>query len=330
MAEQGLSYSRSMTHLIVGYIPTRAIYVAAKLGLADHISEAGTTAQDLAHKLKVDPDALHRIMRVLGGLGVLHQADAGRFFLTPFGEVLRTDSRSSVRDYAIYSHEFVYPQLSNIMRAIQTGKPVIEDHFEYLHANPELESVFHSAMSTRGRIDTAAVIGAYDFSNCGIVSDIGGGNGAFLSGLLAAHEQISGVLFDQGSAIEAAKSGRGGPLPRCTFIAGNFFESIPPGADTYVLKRVLDDWGDDEVVRILTNCRQAMRSNARLLIIDPLIGAPNEQTPGHLYDVMFLALMTGRIRTADEYSTLLARAQFLLRRVVPTESDVSLLEAVAL
>src|SRR5215217_5006702 len=138
------------------------------------------------------------------------------------------------------------------MLTVQTGKPVIENHFEHLHANPELESAFHSAMSTRGRIDTAAVIGAYDFSNCGIVADIGGGNGAFLSRLLAAHEQILGLLFDQESAIEAAKSGRGGPLPRCSFIAGNFFEAIPLGADTYVLKRVLDDWGDEEVVRILT------------------------------------------------------------------------------
>ncbi len=330
MADQSLSYSRSMTHLIMGYIPTRAIYVAAKLGLADHIGEAGATAQDLAHKLNVDPDALYRIMRVLGGLGVLREAEAGQFFVTQFGEVLRTDSHCSIRAYAIYSHEFVYPELSNIMRAVQTGKPVIEDHFEYLHANPELESVFHSAMSARGRIDTAAVIGAYDFSKCGIVADIGGGNGAFLSGLLAAHEQISGLLFDQESAIEAAKSGRGGLLPRCSFIAGDFFESIPPGADTYVLKRVLDDWGDDEVARILTNCRSAMKSNARLLIIDPLIGSPNEQAPGHLYDMIFLALMTGRIRTADEYSTLLARAQFRLQRIVPTESDVSLLEAVAL
>src|SRR5215472_10256594 len=119
MADQALSYSRSMTHLIMGYIPTRAIYVAAKLGLADHIDEAGTTAQDLAPTLKVSPDALHRIMRVLTGLGVLRQADGNRFFLTAFGEVLRSDSKSSVRDYAIYSHEFVYPELSNIMRAVQ-------------------------------------------------------------------------------------------------------------------------------------------------------------------------------------------------------------------
>lgn len=329
MAEQGLSYSRSMTHLIMGYIPTRAIYVAAKLGLADHIDDAGITAQDLARRLQVDPGALRRIMRVLGGLSILREADADRFYLTPFGEVLRTDSRSSVRDYAIYSHEFVYPELSNIMRAVETGKPVLEDHFTHLHRNPELESVFHSAMSTRGRIDSAAVINAYDFSHCRLVADIGGGNGAFLSGLLAAHEQISGLLFDQESAIEAAKSGRGGPLPRCDFAVGNFFESIPTGADTYVLKRVLDDWSDDEVVRILVNCRKAMKVNSNLLIIDPLIGAPNEQTPGHLYDVMFLTLMTGRIRTAEDYSQLLARAQFQLSCVVPTESDVSVLEALA-
>jgi hypothetical protein len=330
MAIENLTHAKSMIHLLTSYIPTRVIYVAAKLELADHIDGNGATAQDLAQKLNVHPGALSRVMRVLAGLGVLRQDENDRFFVTPFGETLRKDSFQSVRDYAIYSHEFVYKEFENIMDSVRTGKPVIENHFEYLRTNPKQEEIFHAGMSNRGRIETAAIVDAYDFSKCGTIVDVGGGNGAFLSGILACCEQVSGVLFDQKSAIEAAKAGRGGPLLRCEFVSGNFFDAVPSSGDTYVLKRVLDDWSDAEVVRILTNCRTAAKSGGRLLIIDPLIAAPNEQTPGHLYDITFLVLLNGRIRTEEEYSILLRQAGFQLKSVMPTESDVSILEAFAI
>ncbi len=327
MAIQNLTYAQSMIHLLMSYIPTRVIYVAAKLELADRIGNFGATADELAQKLKVHSGALYRILRALAGLGVLRQDDNGRFIVTPFGETLRKDSPQSVRDYAIYSHEFVYEEFGKIMDSVRTGKPVIENHFEYLRGNPEQEAIFHAGMSNRARIETVAIIDAYDFAKCGTIVDVGGGNGAFLSGILASCEQVSAVLFDQRSAIEAAKAGRGGPLPRCEFVAGNFFKAVPSGGDTYVLKRVLDDWTDEEVVRILKNCRTVMKSETRLLIIDPLIGRPNEQTPGHLYDITFLVLLNGRVRTEDEYSALLRQAGFRLESSVPTESDVSILEA---
>lgn len=324
-----LTSARSMIHLLMSYIPTRVLYVAAKLCLADHIGADGVTAHNLAPKLNVNTDALYRIMRVLAGLGVLRQDENDRFFLTPYGETLRKDSPESVVDYAVYSHEFVYNEFGKIMESVRTGKPVIENHFEYLRTNPGLEEIFHAGMSNRGRIETAAILDAYDLSTCGTIVDVGGGNGSFLSGILTSCERVSGVLFDQQSAIDAAKAGRGGPLPRCEFVAGDFFKAVPSDGDTYVLKRVLDDWSDDEVLRILRNCRAAMQENGRLLIIDPVIGPPNEQSPGHLYDMTFLVLLNGRIRTEAQYSALLHQAGFRPQRFVPTESDVSIVEAFA-
>jgi hypothetical protein len=135
------------------------------------------------------------------------------------------------------------------------------------------------------------------------------------------------MLFDQASAIEAAKAGRGGPLPRCQLVPGDFFDDVPSGGDAYILKRVLFDWTDEQALRILKNCRRVMNSDARLLIIEPLIGPPNEQCPAHLFDMTFLVMLHGRLRTADEYSDLLGQAGFRPQRVVPTESDVSILEA---
>jgi len=327
MATETLSHSQSMIRLLMGFIPTRVLYVAVKLGIADKIDDEGTSAQDLAQKLNVNPGALYRVMRTLAGLGVLHQDDNDRFFVTPFGETLRTDSPQSVRDYAIYSHEFVYDGFRNITESVRTGKPMIDDFFAYLRSKPELETIFHAGIGNRGRIETKAILHAFDFSKCRQVVDVGGGNGAFLSSLLGSHDQVSGVLFDQESAIRAAESGRGGSLSRCELVAGDFFNRVPSGGDTYILKRVLFDWTDDEAVNILENCRKAADGDARLLIIEPLIGSRNEQTPAHLYDITFLVLLTGRVRTVDEYSALLSRAGFRLEKTIPTNSDVSILEA---
>jgi O-methyltransferase domain/Dimerisation domain len=327
MAVENQTLGQSMVRLFMGYIPTRVIYVAAKLELADHIGDDGASARDLAQTLTVDAAALHRVMCVLAGLGVLRQDDNNRFYVTQFGETLRKDSRQSVRDYAIYSHEFIYDAFRGITDSVRTGKPVIDDFFGFLRANPSQERIFHAGMSNRGRIETAAILDAYRFSEPQTVVDVGGGNGGFLSAILACNDHLSGVLFDQASAIEAAKAGRGGPLPRCKLVAGDFFESVPSGGDTYVLKRVLFDWTDEKAVQILKNCRRAMNDDARLLIIEPLIGPPNEECPAHLYDMTFLVMLHGRLRTADEYVGLLGQSGFRLQRVVPTESDVSIVEA---
>ena len=326
MAENQTS-GQYMIRLFMGYISTRVIYAAAKLELTDHIGDEGASARDLAHKLKVDAPALYRVMRVLAGLGVLRQDHNDRFFLTPFGETLRKDSPQSVRDYAIYSHEIVYDTFKGIVDSVRTGNPVIDDFFGFLRANPDQEAVFHAGMSNRGRIETAAILEAFNFSQSKLVVDVGGGNGGFLSAILVSNDHLLGVLFDQASAIEAAKAARGGPLPRCELVAGDFFNDVPSGGDTYVLKRILFDWTDEEAVRILKNCRRRMNSGGRLLIMEPLIGPANEQCPAHLFDMTFLVMLHGRLRTVDEYSGLLGQAGFRLQRVIPTESDVSIVEA---
>ncbi len=311
----------------MGYIPTRVIYAAAKLGILDEIEDGGATADVVAESLGLDASALYRLMRSLSGLGVLRQDEGDRFYVTPFGETLRTGAPNSVKDYAIYSHEIVFDAFKDIVDSVRTGEPVVENFFQVLKGNPEHEALFHAGMGNRGRIETAAILGAYDFGDCTKVVDVGGGNGAFLSAIMATQEQLTGTLFDQQSAIEAAKGGRGGPLPRCELISGNFFDAVPAGGDAYILKRVLFDWTDEETIQILKNCSNAMESGTRIFIIEPLIEAPNEETPAHLYDMTFLVMLSGRIRTADEYSGLLGQTGFQSENIIQTESDVSILVA---
>ena len=212
----------TMIDLFNRYIPTRVIYVAAKLEVADHIGVDGALAEELAVKLHVHPDALYRIMRVLAGLNALRQDDNGRFFVTPLGDTLRKNSPQSVRDYAIYNHESTWERIGEMLDSVRTGKPVVQNYFVSLQSKPEAQARFLAGSGNKSRIESAAIIAAYDFSQCGRIVDVGGGNGSFLSRVLMSCEQLSGILFDQNAAIEAAKTGRGGPLPRCEFVAGTF------------------------------------------------------------------------------------------------------------
>ena len=327
--DEQISNSLSMIRLFMGYIPTRVIYAAAKLGIVDEIDDGGATADAVAERLDLNVNALYRLMRSLSGLGVLRQDGDDKFHVTAFGETLRTGAPNSVKDYAIYSHEIVFDAFKDITDSVRSGEPVVDNFFQLLRENPEQEALFHAGMGNRGRIETAAILDAYNFADCKHVVDVGGGNGAFLSAIMAGQEQLAGTLYDQRSAIDAAKAGRGGPLPRCELVSGDFFETVPSGGDAYILKRVLFDWTDEETIQILKNCRDAMENGTRILIIEPLIEAANVDTPAYLYDITFLVMLSGRIRTADEYSGLLAQSGFQFEKLMRTESDVSILMALA-
>ena len=333
IGDVGSSPPQQMIRLLVGFIPARAVYAAVKIGLADKIDSAGSTADELAQRLKVDARSLERLLRVLSGLGVLRGERDGRFSLTELGHTLRTESPTSISDYSLFVHEFLYELFGGLAGAVASGRPAVEAVFgsplyTYLQENPDEASLFHSGLSNRGRIEARAILDAYSFADCRSVADLGGGNGAFLSAILAQHPSMSGVLVERPSAIEAARAGRGGPLPRSELIEGDFFQSVPPGSDVYVLKRVLVDHTDDKVLQILRNCLAAMRQQNRLLIIEPLGGAVNELSLARLMDLTYLVAGTGRVRSQEEHDSLLRSAGLQLRRCLPTQSDVSILECV--
>jgi hypothetical protein len=332
MTARDLTPSQSIRQLSLGFISARAIYVAARLGIADLMRDGPKSAEEMADKISVDADGLFRIMRLLAGVGILKQSETNQFSLTSIGETLRTDSPQSEKDYIIMYHELIYPAFSNIMHQMRTGESAFlktfgKNFYDMTRSDPELATVFHKGLASRAKIDTAALIEAYDFSEVRKVADIGGGAGALLSAILSRYANLSGILYDIAPAIESARAGHGGPLPRCELIVGDFFKHVPGGADLLLLKMVLDDWGDDDAVRILTRCREAMSPASRLLIIQGLIGPPNELTITNFVDLNMLLLGSRGERTENELTTLLERADLKLRRTIATNSALHILES---
>ncbi|HZZ72879.1 MAG TPA: methyltransferase [Pirellulales bacterium] len=322
-----------LAQMITGYWLSQAVYVAAKLGLADRLAAGPQPAADLAQAVGAHPEALYRLLRALASVGVFVEEERQCFALTELGAALRQDAPNSLRPMAIMmgeEHFLAWSQLLHSVRTGQRGWDQVFDlpPFEFLACHPEQAAIFDEAMvSVHGR-ETAAIADAGDFSAIGTIMDIGGGNGSMLAMLLHRNPNLRGILFDLPNVIERARApiAAAGLTERCQLMSGNFFDSVPAGAKVYFMRHIIHDWTDEECTVLLKNVRRAVPPDGRLLVVESVIPPGNEPFFGKLLDLNMLVIPGGRERTAAEYRALYATAGFRLSRIIPTASEVSLIE----
>jgi hypothetical protein len=325
-----------MLQMIAGFWVSRAIYAAAKLGIADLITDAPKSVAELAAATNTHAPSLYRVLRALSSVGVFAQDAEGRFAQTPLSATLLTDAPGSLRWLAMTElGEEHYPAWEEFLYSIRTGERAFDRRFgktawEFFAENPENARIFNNAMTGTTAMITEGVLGAYDFSELRRVVDVGGGHGELLASILKTNPRATGVLFDApqvvsgaGARLEAA-----GVAGRCEIVGGDFFESVPAGADAYTMKWILHDWDDEQSTRILKNIRRASTDDGRLLVIEAVIPAGDEPHFGKFIDLNMLVMTGGRERTEEEFRALFAAAGFRLTRVVPTPSPVSVIEGV--
>jgi hypothetical protein len=169
---------------------------------------------------------------------------------------------------------------------------------------------------------------AYDFSAIHVLADIGGGNGSLISAVLQRYPKLKGLLFELGHVVKRTRERLKAHCvdDRCSVIEGDFFESVPSGADTYLLRHIIHDWNDEQSVQILNNCRKVVPNNGRLLIIEAVVPTGNEPSLAKDFDMVMLVLPGGIERTEEEYRCLLEEAGFQLNSITPTASVISVIE----
>jgi hypothetical protein len=189
--------------------------------------------------------------------------------------------------------------------------------------------IFDQAMIAQSRIVADAVTSAYDFSGSATVVDVGGGRGGLLAAVLARYPSVRGVLFDLPDVVAGAGEllATAHVADRCSVVGGSFFDAVPDGGDTYLLKAVIHDWPDAESVEIMRTCRRAVPAHGRLLLIEQLLDEGPDPTRTAFSDLNMLVATGGQERTVDQYRSLLTAASFRLDRVVPTDSNVFIIEA---
>jgi SAM-dependent methyltransferase len=320
--------------MIVGFRPTQAIYVAAKLGIADQVADIPMSADELAQATKAHAPSLRRLLLMLSSIGLFVEDTAGRFRATALGELLRRDHPQSQRSFAMmYGSPFFWKPWGELCEAIVTGQPAFDREFgvplfDYLSAHPDDAAIFNEAMTSISAKDVSAILAAYDFSGFERIVDVGGGHGGLLHAILSANPRLHGVLADRAPVVANAAAVRGEPIARrCSIVETDFFESVPADADVYVMKHIVHDWNDEDAQRILRNCRRAIQPDGRLLLVELVLKGSNEPDPGKGLDLNMLVLLKGRERTEAELEALLRGAGFSLMRVIPTSGSISILES---
>ena len=318
--------------LISGFWVSRAIYVAAKLSIADLIKEQPKTAAELALATGTHAPSLYRVLRALASIQIFSEDEDGRFHSTPLAATLQSDAAGSLRYLAI--REEHYPAWEHLLHSVKTGEIAFNHRFgmpiwEFFEKNPENAATFNNAMSHLTAGVNAGIVENYDFSSIGKIVDVGGGQGSLITAILKTNPNMNGVLFDAPSVIEGAKQNIPSELrERCELVAGDFFKSVPDGGDTYILKWIIHDWDDEQSIAILKNCHRAMAPSGKLLLVEAIVPPGNEPSFSKFLDLNMLVMTGGRERNEAEYRSLLRAAGFELTQVVPTPSQSSIIEGV--
>jgi O-methyltransferase domain/Dimerisation domain len=336
----GLPPGVLLYQLGIGHYVSRALFVAAKLGLADLMTDGPRDPRDLASASGTHMASLKRLLRLLTSVGVFEEREDGRFSLAPLGELLRSDTPGSMRaSVMLFTGVGIQDSWKELEYCVRTGEPAFRrtspdaDPFTSMAQDPEAAALFDKAMATFAPQTAAAVAAAYDFSALRTLADVGGGNGSLLLGILKANPGLRGIVFDQPHVAARAREQveAAGMADRCEVVGGSFFEKVPSGADAYLLKHVIHDWNDERAAAILRNCRAAMTSTARLLLVEGVYPARIDQSlesrGAAANDVNMLVCTGGRQRSDAEFRDLFAASGFRLERVVPTPARVCVIEA---
>jgi len=322
--------------LITGCWSTQVIHTAVSMGVPDRIAGGANTSAELAGQLNAHPRALYRLLRAMAALGLCAHAGDDRFELTEAGELLRSDVPESLAIVARHWGGRTWPALGHLEESVRTGKPWSlggREGFFSMAQRPQDAEVLNRSMADQTLLVARDIVAAYDFSPFQSVVDLGGGYGALLSVLLEAYPDIRGASADLAYMESDAlaflrKSGVG---ERSRFIPTDFFKSVEPGADCYLLKFIIHDWDDSDSIEILRNTRAAAGPDGVVLIVEQIAPEKVEASPQHgtviRGDIHMLVATGGMERTATEYHALLASAGLELTRILPTASQFSLLEA---
>ncbi|MEV0440849.1 methyltransferase [Streptomyces spectabilis] len=337
-----------IVRLAFGSMAAQTLRAAVRLKVVELIGDGQRRAADLAADAGTAHQPMTRLLRALAGLGLLEEHAPDRFSLTPAGALLDPEHPASLTSFVgMFTDPTLLRAWEHLDTSVRTGEVAFDtlfgtDFFSHLGHHPELSGQFNAAMSQAVAETAAALPHAFDFGRFTSVTDVGGGDGTLLAGVLDAHPALTGVVFDTADGLAGTPRtlARHGLTDRCSVTAGDFFRSVPKGSDLYLIKSVLHDWTDDQAVTILRHCREVLPPGGRVLIVEPVlpevvdIHAEADVTDGgitYLTDLNMMVNVGGRERTRTDFEHVCHRAGLALTSVTPLAAapPFSVIEAVA-
>lgn len=325
------SGSTDLLKITVGAWASRAVYVAAQLGLADQLLIGPRTATQLATESGTDAASLDRLLRFLVDLEVVDRTADG-YVLGRLGEPLVTDTAGSMRSLVILYGEEFHEAWNALSHAIRTG----ESGFSHVFGEHMYDYFTAHASTTGPRFDRAMAAGneffgelpdAYDFTSAATVVDIAGGTGGLLAEVLRRNEGARGVLLEVGHVAERAHAAfaAAGLAQRCDVVDGDFRDDIPPGGDVYMLCRILHGRDDAACGELLKRCHAAMGTDSELLVLERIIPTDGTRSLAVWFDMHMLTVAGGWERTDEQYTALFAAAGLIAEEPRALSSDMNVI-----
>lgn len=321
----------------MGAARTMLLHSVAKLHVADHLAQGPLSIAELASRTQSDPDALERVMLALVAIGFFKQESNGHFANNRISANLITGTESGVRGFAqFFGEESIIRAWRSIPEMLRTGKAGFDSVqgrsvWDWLALDDDARRAFVEGMSSMTEVVAPAIAAAYPFGEVKKVCDVGGGVGIVLAACLRKYPHLQGVLFESESMLGEARVylDAHGIGDRVECVPGSFFDSVPRGADAYVMKTVLHNWPDDKALLILRNCRAAMDRGQRLVIADFLVEKDPISTLVPFMDLAGLMIFGGRERSAASLDVLFEQSGFRRARQWPLPGRQIVYEAFA-
>lgn len=326
--------------LLRGNLKTSAIYTVAKFNIADKLKDGPKSLHILAQETGTHEASLYRLLRALASIGLFAEVEPYFFKNTELSSLLRSDHPYSLKDVAcLFGSELHWRPWGALDYSIKTGEKAFDHVFQeslwpYLAAHPDQAETVQKAMDAMVHFESTSVVQAYDFSVFETIVDAGGGHGKLLTHILCNSPNVHGILFDTEITIEQVRNHLSSELrERGKLVGGNFFESVPAGADAYIMKHVLHNWSDEECITILKNCRQAMKPTGKVLVVEHVMAETNDPARSLTFflDLHMLAQLGGCVRSREQFRQLYESAGLEITRLIPTQnSGLYIIEGIAL
>ncbi|UOZ11595.1 acetylserotonin O-methyltransferase [Amycolatopsis sp. WQ 127309] len=325
-----------MRTMLYGQLISRGLVAVAELGIAELLAPGPRTVRDIAGELGTHEQATRRLLEGLTTFGVFESTGDDAYGLTGLGTALCADTPGTAAPTALLLGLGVGQAWAELTSAVRTGKSAFaevfgEPFFDHLTDGEEIRAIFHRSQAAAVTAELAGLAEHVTQGGYRRLVDVGGGDGTVLCAILARSESAGGIVFDAPAVAAQAAStiARAQLTGRCNAQGGDFFDQVPAGGDLYLLSRVVHDWSDEDVTRILGTCRAAMGGDATLMIVDYVLGDGAERM-GAIMDLYMMSLFGadgGRERTLAEFTRLLEGAGFTLTGHRTLDSGMGVLEA---
>ncbi|MFO7842331.1 MAG: methyltransferase [Bacteroidales bacterium] len=324
----------AIVEMVQSFYVSKAIGVAAELNIAEHLKERDRDTSELAELTNTDEESLYRLMRMLASQGIFKEKKKRIFSQNRLSKTM-TDRTDSMRYMIMHLANPVNWQLFNeLNQVVKTGNNASEKIlgmkvFEFLEKNPANNKIYNTAMTNSSLMLSYAILSKYHFKKTGCIVDIGGGEGTLLSMILIKNPTLKGVLFDLPHVIKSAEENfkKHNLSGRVELLTGSFFETIPDGGDTYLMKNIIHNLSDQQATDILIRINHVLPEKGRILIIEPVISHKNRYSFAKLFDIqMMVSQDGGKERTKEEYNQIANNAGLKINQMVQTVAPFSLIE----